>query len=44
MIERHTETVTADKKTTRDSLIKEGVYTTDGHLAEQYGGRKKAAG
>ena len=44
MIERHTEAVTANKKTARDSLIKEGVYTDDGRLAEQYGGKKKAVG
>lgn len=39
MIEEHTKEVTADKKTARDSLIKEGIYTRDGKLAEQYGGK-----
>jgi hypothetical protein len=41
MIEQHTKTVTTDKQTARDSLIKEGFYTKDGNLTEQYGGGKK---
>ena len=43
MIEQHTNEVTADKKTARDSLIREGIYTHDGKLAEQYGGKKPSA-
>ena len=45
MIETHTKTVTVNKETARDSLIKEGFYTKDGRLAEQYGGgdKKKSA-
>jgi hypothetical protein len=41
MIETHTKTVTVDKQTARDSLIKEGFYTKDGKLTEQYGGGSK---
>jgi hypothetical protein len=41
MIEEHTKSVTADRKTARDSLISEGFYTKDGNLTEQYGGGKK---
>jgi len=40
MINRHTQTATADRQTARDSLIREGFYTADGKLAEQYGGEK----
>ena len=42
MIEQHTRTVTVTQKAAKDSLVKEGVYTRDGKLTEQYGGAKKA--
>jgi hypothetical protein len=43
MIERHTVAATADKQTARQTLIREGVYTTRGALKEAFGGRKTAA-
>lgn len=43
IIERHTKKVTATKKAARDSLVKEGFYTEEGKLTEEYGGKKKAA-
>jgi hypothetical protein len=43
MIERHTAAATADRKTARQTLIKEGVYTSKGKLTAQYGGGKIAA-
>ncbi len=42
MIQRHTQIVTSDKKTARDSLIREGVYTTTGQLSANFGGKKTA--
>jgi hypothetical protein len=43
MIETHTKNVTTDRETARNSLIKEGVYTRDGKLKEEYGGKKQSA-
>ena len=43
MIERHTAAATADRKTARETLIKEGVYTTRGTLTAAYGGGRKAS-
>jgi hypothetical protein len=40
LIKQHTKTVTANKETARQSLIKEGFYTSDGKLTERYGGEK----
>jgi hypothetical protein len=40
LIKQHTKTVTADKETARQSLIKEGFYTSEGKLTERYGGEK----
>ncbi len=41
LIKRHTEHVTANRETARESLIACGFYTADGNLAERYGGRRK---
>lgn len=41
MIERHTKTVSTSKEAAREFLVKGGFYTTEGKLAEQYGGEKK---
>jgi hypothetical protein len=43
MIKQHTKTVTTSKKKARDSLIKEGFYTAEGKLTEEYGGEAKSA-
>jgi len=43
MIDKHTKDVTESKEKARQSLIKEGFYTSDGNLTEQYGGKKKSA-
>ena len=38
LIREHTERVTADRQTARESLIREGVYNQAGQLSEDYGG------
>jgi hypothetical protein len=43
MIQRHTAAASATQKTARESLIKEGVYTTKGHLSPAFGGKKSAS-
>jgi hypothetical protein len=43
MIDDHTRDVTTSKEKARQSLIREGFYTPDGKLTEQYGGKKKSA-
>lgn len=40
MIKRHTVAATVDKKTARESLIREGVYTRSGQLSADFGGKK----
>ena len=41
MAARHTAKHTVSKKAARDLLIREGIYTEDGKLAPQYGGKIK---
>ncbi|MBV8977977.1 MAG: hypothetical protein JO261_00160 [Alphaproteobacteria bacterium] len=43
MIEKHTKSVTVSRKKARESLIKEGFYTAEGNLTEEYGGEEKTA-
>lgn len=43
MIARHTAAATVSKKTARDSLIKEGVYTRGGQLKPAFGGKKSSS-
>ena len=39
MAARHTAKHTVSKKAARDLLIREGIYTKDGKLAPEYGGK-----
>lgn len=43
LIEQHTREATADKQKARASLIKEGVYTSEGKLTDRYGGKQKSS-
>jgi len=39
LIRQYTDEKTITKKTARDALISEGIYTATGKLAESYGGK-----
>jgi len=41
LIERHTAAATATKETARQTLIRQGIYTDDGRLTPDFGGRAK---
>lgn len=41
MIEDYTAKMTTSRATARECLIREGFYTADGNLTEQYGGPSK---
>lgn len=41
MMRRHTQRVTVDAETALASLIEDGIYTPDGELAPEYGGKEK---
>lgn len=43
MIDRRTAAATRDRETARQTLIKEGVYTSMGALSANFGGKKTAA-
>ncbi len=43
LIERHTTANTASPEIARAALIGEGIYTSSGTIAPEYGGEKKAA-
>jgi hypothetical protein len=43
MIERHTQKALASPAAARASLIKTGIYTKDGKLSPNYGGKKTDA-
>lgn len=38
MIQRHTQAATQSRETARATLIREGIYNSDGTLAPKYGG------
>lgn len=40
LIDKRTKEITRSRKTARDTLIAEGVYTKDGKLSPDYGGPK----
>ena len=40
-IKTQTKRAAKSKTTARELLIKEGIYTTEGHLREEFGGSKK---
>lgn len=42
-INEQTAKATTSKRAARDTLIKEGIYTADGRLREEYGGGKEHA-
>jgi hypothetical protein len=42
LIERHTTANTASPEIARAALIGEGIYTSSGTIAPEYGGEKKA--
>ena len=41
LIERHTVAATATKETARLTLIRQGIYTVEGRLTPDFGGRVK---
>jgi hypothetical protein len=43
LIERHTTANTASPEIARAALIEEGIYTSSGTIAPEYGGEKKVA-
>ena len=43
LIKRHTAAHTASPEIARAALIEEGIYTSSGTIAPEYGGEKKAA-
>jgi hypothetical protein len=43
LIADYTATYSVDKKTARDTLIKEGIYTKKGALRVEFGGKSKKA-
>jgi hypothetical protein len=44
VIAKETAKALASKKTARETLIKEGIYTTKGELRVEFGGRRKKGG
>lgn len=41
LIQKHTDATTVDRRTARETLINEGIYTKKGTLRVEYGGASK---